>query len=471
MSEGGPLSSPTAVNKPVMTYTEFLDRSPVTGFLWTLIIGMALASLLDGFDFQATAFALPGVVRAFHLGPAQAGGIQSVGNFGFAFGAIFINVLCDRKGRRAMFQWVLLCYAFGAFVSAIAPNYHVLLVGRLISGLGIGAQLPIVFSILAEFSPLKLRHLLVPMSPMCYALGYVVVALCAVWLIPLYGWRAIYWAGIAPAFMAIYVRMYIPESVRYLLSKGRIEEAGRITKDLAKRAGLDVELIPPPETKKVKVGASEQFKVLRPLLGMTAAVSFFNLCYYVQSAGVFIWLPTIFVRQGFKLTTSFRYTLLVFCFTPLAQVLGAFMQGKMDRKWALFVMTVVGQIFFLTFGLSFQYHWPVWVLVGSQMAQTLFTQGTVAILMTIASEMFPTSGRTLGVGVVTGVGRCGAIMGPLVLGFLFKFGTAISQIIYYFAVPLLVACILVVLTVKIDLRKKSLEAINQESQQAAGARA
>ncbi len=373
-----------------MTYTEFLDRSPMTGFLWTMMVGVAMAQLLDGLDYQATAFALPGIMRQFKLGPTQAGVIQAVANIGLAFGALFVPILCDRKGRRLMFQWVLLVYAFGTFLSAIAPSYNMLLVGRFIAGLGIGAQLPIVFALVTEYSPLRLRHILVPISPAFWAVGYVVCALFSIWLIPIYGWRAIYWVGVAPAFMAIYVRYFMPESVRYLLSKGKIEEAGRITKDLARRAGIDVELVPPEMARsQMKLSSGEQFRALRPVLGVTAAVSFFYFCYFIQSAGVFVWLPTIFVRQGFKLTTGFRYTLLIFCVTPFAHLLGGYLQNKMNRKWALFLMTIVGQVFFILFGLSFQYHWPVAVLVGSQMLQTLFTQGTTAILMTIGSELSP----------------------------------------------------------------------------------
>jgi MFS family permease len=91
--------------------------------------------------------------------------------------------------------------------------------------------------------------------------------------------------------------------------------------------------------------------------------------------------------------------------------------------------------------------------------------------MTISSELFPTPARTLGLGIVNAVGRCGAILGPLVLGILFKFGTAISQIIYYFAVPLLAAAIIALFAIKIDPRKKTLEAISQETEKAAGVRA
>ena len=94
---------------------------------------------------------------------------------------------------------------------------------------GLGAQLPIVFAILAEFAPLRLRHIFIPMGPLFWAVGWIVAALLSIWLIPIWGWRSIYWVGVIPAAMTFFVRFAMPESVRYLLSKGKVEEAGRIT--------------------------------------------------------------------------------------------------------------------------------------------------------------------------------------------------------------------------------------------------
>src|ERR1035437_4673313 len=136
-----------------MTYLEFLDESPMTKWLWLLVCGMCLAQLLDGLDFQATSFALPGIIREFHLNPAQAGGVASTSNLGVMVGTIFSPMLCSRIGRKVIFQWVLLTYAVGTLISSVAPNMQILLIARFVAGLGIGSQFPIVASILAEFSP------------------------------------------------------------------------------------------------------------------------------------------------------------------------------------------------------------------------------------------------------------------------------------------------------------------------------
>jgi putative MFS transporter len=132
---------------------------------------------------------------------------------------------------------------------------------------------------------------------------------------------------------------------------------------------------------------------------------------------------------------------------------------KMSRTWALFLMTAGGTIFFILFGLSFEYKWPVSVLVGFQIIQTLSAQGVVSILYTLSSELFPTPVRSLGLGIVSGFGRFGAVLGPFLMGLAFHWGMKISQAIYLFAAPLFIASILALLVIRTETRKRTLEDI------------
>ena len=452
------------VVRTTTTYTEFLDNSPMTKFLWLLVSGVALAQILDGIDFQSTSFALPLIIQEFQLTPTEAGAIGSFTNIGLLIGALVFSALSDRYGRKAVFQWVLFTYAFGTFLSAIAWNYSSLLAARVIAGFGIGAEFPVAFALLAEYSPKRLRHILVPVGPISYAVGWFCCALLSTWIIPAFGWRAIYWLGVSPALLIIYVRRLLPESVRFLLARGRVQEAGEIVKDLARRAGKsDVDLVPPVAVgREEKRDAGIQLRSLRLVFGSLIAVGFFYFANNIQNVGFSTWLPSIFVQQGFTLIRSFKFTAIILAVTPLGQIFAMWLQEKMPRKWAMLLLAAFSSAFFLAFGISFELKMPIAITVAANVGYQFFSQGIIVILYTLGSELFPTPVRSIGMGLVTATGRIGSILGPFVVGVFLTFGTAIHQIIYWFAMPLLLAAILAIILIRVDPRQKALEQIKEE---------
>ncbi|MDR5832527.1 MFS transporter [Caballeronia sp. LP006] len=443
-----------------MTYTEFLDSCPMTGFLWTLLLGCVLAQMLDGFDFQTTSFALPLVIREFGITPAQAGLIGSVTNIGLLLGALLFAPLADRIGRRPIFQWALFAYAFGTLLSAIAPTYGVLLMARFITGLGIAAEFPVAFSLLAEYSPKRLRHIFVGSGAIGYSFGWFVCAVVATFVVPAFGWRALFWIGVTPALMIVYVRRYIPESIRFLLQQGRTEEAARIANKIAADAGYGhIELVAPEARAEVRPKIGEQFSALKLSALAIVVLGLFQLANNIQVVGFGTWLPSIFVRQGFTLTKSFTFTMIVLAVTPLGQIFGMWLQDKMPRKWAMLLLSGVSALCFFGFGLSFEYKWPIEVIIGCDVGYQFFSGGVVPIFYTLTSELFPTKCRALASGLVIAAARLGSISGPYILGLFLTFGTVIHQIIYYFTMPLVAAAVILVLTVKVDSRQKTLEEV------------
>ena len=447
-----------------MNYTDFLDAAPMSRFLKFILLGCIVAQILDGFDFEATSFALPLVIREFHITPTQAGAIGSVTNIGLLLGALVFGPISDRFGRRPLFQWALFTYAFGTFLSAIAPNYTFLLAARFIAGVGISAEFPVAFALLAEFSPKRLRHIFVGGGAIGYSLGWFICAVVATAVVPIFGWRVLFWIGVAPALMIIYVRRYVPELVRFLLQQGRIQEAGAITRKLADSAGFtDVELVPPPSAKvQAKPTLTQQYSALRISLAAVVALGLFQLANNVQVVGFGTWLPSIFVKQGFTLTRSFTFTMIVLAVTPIGQIFAIWLQERMPRKWAILLLSGVSALCFFGFGLSFEYHYPIAVVVACDVGYQFFSGGVVPIVATLSSELFPTRVRCLATSLVSASARIGSIFGPFILGFFLTLGTQIHQIIYYFTLPLVLAAIIVVFFIRVDSRQKALEEVIRE---------
>jgi len=457
------------VNKKRMTYTEFLDNQKMTKFLWFLVFGVIIAEILDGMDFQITAFALPGIIKEFKLNPAQAGVVSSIGNIGLMVGATVFSLLADRFGRKPMFTWVIFTFAVGSLLSAIAPSYNALLWARFICGLGLGAEMPIGTTVLAEFAPRKHRHTFVIMVPLVWAIGFIVASVLSIAVVPTHGWRAIYWVGTAPVVFIVAVRFFLPESVRWLISKGRVEEAAAITKNIARRAGMaDIELVPPVLSKdEVKLSFGRQISMLSAVRVPALVIAFAYFGYFLQNWGIAAWLPTMFMRQGFDLMKSFTYTLISMLAIPISQLLsGVVLQEKMNRKWALFIAGMGGTVFCVLFGISLQRHWSVQAIVTLKLLQTLVQQGTIAICMTLCAELFPTPVRSLGSGFVQALGRFGAVLGPFILGLLLKIGVPISNVLYALSVPVVLASIVAVVGLKFDPRQRALEDISVSGKKA-----
>ena len=343
-------------------------------------------------------------------------------------------------------------------LSALAWNYETLLAARVIAGLGIGAEFPVAFALLAEFSPKRLRHIIVSLGPIFFATGWFLCAAISTVVIPKYGWRAIYWVGVTPALLIIYVRQYLPESVRFLLQRGRIEEAGVIAKDLARRAGVTAELVPPPRlAAQKKPSLLEQFSAIRFAWVTIVVLGVFFFANWIQFMGFAAWLPSIFVRQGFTLTRSFNFTMIILAVTPFGQLFAMWLQERMSRKWAMLLLSAISTVSFIAVGLAFEMKFSIAVIVGAYVCYQFFSQGIIVILYTLGAELFPTSIRSIGMGLITAFARIGAILGPFILGVFLSLGTSIHEIIYYFASPLLIAAILAVIFIRVDPRQKTLE--------------
>jgi len=359
-----------------------------------------------------------------------------------------------------MFQLVIATYAFGSLLSAIAPNYQFLVAVRILAGLGIGAEFPVAFALLSEFSPTRHRHLFIMAGPFTNAFGYVVTAFLALWLVPSFGWRSMYWFGIIPVILILYLRHFIPESPRYLLARGQVEEAGQVTRQLADRAGFNtVELVPPEQEARElnqKVDKRALYKSVLPVFIALLLVYFFQ---YIQATGITSFLPVLFVRQGFALARSFQFTLIILCGTTLSHPLAGFLQEWLNRKYAMLLQGFIGGAFFVAAGLSFAGKAPIQVSVALLFFTALFAQGMITVLFTLSSELFPTPIRSVSMGIVSSAARIGSIVGPLLTGYLLTSGAPIQQVIYIFCVPLILASLIALVLIRVDPRQKSLEMI------------
>ncbi|WP_276839938.1 MFS transporter, partial [Anaerovibrio lipolyticus] len=205
-----------------------LERMPVGSFHYKLLLVTGLGWLFDSMDTGLIAFVLPVLAKEWGLSPEQMGWIGSIGLIGMALGAVISGTLADRIGRKKVFTITVLMYALATGMCALAWSYESLLFFRFLVGFGLGGELPVAATLMSEYAPTKLRGRFIVLLESFWGIGWLVAACISYLIIPQFGWKIAFVIGTLPALYVFLIRLHMPESVRYLISKNKIEEAKEI---------------------------------------------------------------------------------------------------------------------------------------------------------------------------------------------------------------------------------------------------
>ncbi len=220
------------------SFTARLDAVPLNRFHWKLLIASGLGWMFDAMDVILISFLLAPIGKEFALDAPQRGLVVSAGFVGMFVGAATSGRLADRYGRKTIFQITLLVFSLGSVLSALAPSYETLLVARIVTGLGLGGELPVVSTLMSEFAPRARRGRMVSLLESFWAYGTIAAGLIGVFVLPSFGWRGAFLVGAVPALYVAYLRRALPESPRYLASRGLLNEADAVVRRLMTADGV-----------------------------------------------------------------------------------------------------------------------------------------------------------------------------------------------------------------------------------------
>ncbi|MDH7498950.1 MAG: MFS transporter [candidate division NC10 bacterium] len=440
---------------------ERLDRLPLSKFHWRLLWFSGLGWMFDAMDVGIVTFVLASLKESWSLSPQQVGNVASVGLFGMFLGAIFAGALSDRLGRKLAFQGGLFLFSLASGLCGLAWGYRPLLFFRFLVGLGLGGVLPVASTLVSELSPSRYRGRLLTLLESFWAYGWVLAALIAYFVIPRYGWRIAFFLGALPAIYVWVLRRAIPESPRFLLGRGRIQEAEEILTDWVRpssqeeRARKEIHNplpnAPPPMQRKVGFGELWSPPYLRRTLCLWMLWFFMVYSYY----GIFVWLPSLLVASGYTLIRSFRFVLII----TLAQIPGYFsaalLVDRIGRKWVLTSYLFLCALAAYLFGRADSVGEILWW--GSCMS--FFNLGAWGVVYTYTPELYPTRVRGTGSGWAAAFGRLGGILAPLVVGAMLKsWGRGHTEIFGMFALMLILGALVVAILGE-ETKGKSLEEI------------
>src|SRR5688572_33018651 len=221
--------------------TERLDRLPFTREHGKLLVGSGIGWALDAMDVGLISFVMAALAVQWSLTPTKLSLIGSIGFVGMALGATLGGLLADRFGRRQVFALTLLVFGLATGAAALAWSVASLLVFRFLIGLGLGAELPVASTLVSEFAPARVRGRVVVLLEAFWAVGWTLAALIGYFVVPRSdnGWRWALAIGALPALYAVVVRRGLPESVRFLELRGRVDEAEAAVRRFESAAGVE----------------------------------------------------------------------------------------------------------------------------------------------------------------------------------------------------------------------------------------
>ena len=392
-----------------------LDRLPITNFhkriFWLIGAGM----FFDGYDLYVGTSVLGATLSSGFSTLSQNAQFVSFTFFGMTIGALIAGFLGDAYGRRFTYQFNLLLFGVASFGAALAPSMEWLVAARFLMGLGLGAEIVVGYSSLTEFVPPASRGKWLALMAMIVVCGLPATTLIGSILIPLAGWRTMFGIAGLGALVVWYMRKSLPESPRWLESKGRIAEAEAIVAAIERECGAKPLAAAAPAASVRVYSTADLFgPVLLPrmVLGSIVLIVINTLIF-----GFVTWLPTFFVQQGMTLAKSYSYTLIMSLAAPIGCALGAALADRLGRR-----ATIIGaSLSTILFGLIYpMFSAPLaFVAIGFCLLLSIYV--LVALLYGVYTpELFPTDVRLRANGICNMLGRGATIASPFIVVALFK---------------------------------------------------
>lgn len=432
-----------------------LDESAFTARHLKIYLTVLLGHFLCGFVINLTGVVLPGVIKTFHLTSESAGVFSSVLFAGMLVGAAVAGTVSDRFGRKVPLAASIMVYAVFSLAAVFAPSFGALVTFRALQGIGLGAEIAVALPYIAEFVPSRHRGPLVTAATAAWLIGLPTAAAVGTAVVPVFGWRSMFVIATVPVLVSAFMLATLPESVRYLLRRGRFGDGTAIVDTLCRGAGpaAATEHHEAPETR-----GTVRTLVTRRYLRYTIALWFMEVCAGAFLYGLSSWLPSILEKQGVGLLKSFGYTAII----TTAGVVGALLAGQLinriGRRVVLGAGFILSGLLCLLWGTTSAA--GAVILLGS--LATFFGSGLAgSTLFAYASELYPTASRATGLGWAAAWQKVGGLLMPVLIGFVLAMHT--SQFLFFllFGVISVLAGI-AALVATFETRGRTVEQITQE---------
>lgn len=406
------------------------------------ILALVLATLMmlaDGYDFAALTLAAPAIMREWHTTPKSLGLVFSATFFGLLCGSLFYGQLADRFGRKRIIVLGTLNFSLPTLLTLWAANTGELEVLRFVGGLGMGGIMPVAYALISDYAPKRLRSTVTVIASFGYTVGFALTGLVAAWLIPRFGWQALFGVGgVFSILLTLVLATWLPESPQYfILHHPTAPALRRIAERLIGHAlpqDAQFSAVDPQE----EPCAPGEDNLRQLFFGPRAiATTLLWILFVFDSLGFFFlisWGPVVMEMRGVLPSTA---SLMQSLFGIAGIAGGLLVMRFLDRlgPMAMVILPILGAPIEVLLGTPFI---SQNVLLMAVFGAGVCLAGIHIAVYAIAVRFYPPSIRARGVSIATVWGRAGGIVAPYVGGFLLSAHMPLLQLMLIAALPCLV---------------------------------
>jgi AAHS family 4-hydroxybenzoate transporter-like MFS transporter len=388
-----------------------LDSTKITAFQSTIIGLCALMAMIDGMDTQAIGMVAPAIASDWHVPAAVFGPVFGSSLFSGLIGALVVGQAGDRFGRKPVLIFSVLVVALGSLATPFTHSISALLIVRLVTGFGLGGALPIIISITSEFSPKRLRLNIVALMYCGFPFGSVLGGVLAAQLIPRFGWASIFYiGGVIPLILIPTFALVMPESISFLASNGKQNQVEALSKRLGLRADDLAVVRGDPQARATVRGLFAEGRAIGTLFLWTTLFLSLLLTVFLVN-----WMPLVTHQAGLGIKSA----VLGVAALNLGGIIGCFLIGWISKHFRSIVPIAVayflGGAAIALIGLVVQ---SGQMLLAVSFVAGLLTVGSQMCAVSLSASYYESALRSTGVGWALGIGRIGAIIGPVIGGVL-----------------------------------------------------
>lgn len=418
----------------ILDVQRFINAQPLSAYQWRVVLLCFLIVFLDGLDTAAMGFIAPALTQEWGIDRASLGPVMSAALIGMVFGALGSGPLADRFGRKLVLVGAVFLFGLFSLFSAFSANVEQLLVLRFLTGLGLGAAMPNATTLLSEYTPERLKSLLVTSMFCGFNLGMAGGGFVSAKLIPAFGWHSLLLiGGLLPLLLTLVLLLWLPESARYLVVRNKGDE--RVRRVLAPIAPSEVAVasgFSVPEQQTV-----QSRNVFRVIFSGTysAGTLLLWLTYFMGLVIVYLltsWLPTLLRDSGASLEQAASIGALFQLGGVLSAVGVGWAMDRFDPHRVIGVFYLLAGVFAWLVGQSLG---QMTLLATLVLVAGMCINGAQSAMPSLAARFYPTQGRATGVSWMLGIGRFGAILGAWIGATLLGLGWNFEQVLTALVLP------------------------------------